>query len=65
MIFINEEFYTGNSFIGPWTTDQEIKAVIQNSKQDLSFDELAELRTACLESLAQADANFRSPFTVT
>jgi hypothetical protein len=59
MIFINGEFISADFIIGPWVTDQEIMGIIENSKSDLSFKDLAELRTLCREHLTVSDRNRR------
>jgi hypothetical protein len=64
MILIDGEFRSADIVVGPWTTDQEIEKMVRVSIQsDVTFQGIADLRTACLESLAQSDAKYRSPFT--
>lgn len=63
MIMIDGKYQSANMVVGPWTTDQEIKTMIKGCNQKYSFEELSEMRTGCREYLAQADANFRSPYT--
>jgi hypothetical protein len=64
MIFINGEFISTDGAIGPWITDQEIKAMVRKSADhDLSTQYLTELRTVCREFLAEGSAIYREPFT--
>jgi hypothetical protein len=66
MIYLDGTFRDGTNTVGPWTTDQEIEEMVRRSEgRDINSQGLRELRTVCREQLAQADANFRSPFTVT
>jgi hypothetical protein len=65
MIFIDGEFHSTDFIIGPWITDREIEAIARLSRlPNITPQGLADLRTACRESLAQADHNFRNPFTI-